>query len=96
MCIKEREEAELLEEQKRRQIEAEMARLEREAEERERQRKLEEHKEIQRKVAKERLEQLKSTTLGARAFADLSEDVSMKYCLCRVLQILTYKAGDVY
>merc|ERR1712170_43642 len=54
---------------------AEMARLEREAKEREEQRRREEHREIQRKVAKERLEQLKNTAVGAKAFADLSDDV---------------------
>jgi translation initiation factor 3 subunit A len=61
-----------------------MARLEREAAEREQQRRLDEHKEIQRKVAKERLEQLKSTSVGAKAFADRSEDVCRKmYCQWR-------------
>lgn len=72
--LQEREELEQQEEQRRRQYEAEMARLEREAKEREEQRRREEHKEIQRKVAKERLEQLKNTAVGAKAFADLSED----------------------
>ena len=65
------------EEQRRRQYDAEMARLEREAKEREEQRRRDEHKEIQRKVAKERLEQLKNTAVGAKAFADLSDDVSI-------------------
>ena len=65
-----------MEEAKRKQIEAEMARLEREAEEREKQRRLEEHREIQRKAARERLEQLKSTALGARAFEGIDEEVS--------------------
>jgi len=64
---------------KRKQVEAEVARLEREAEERDRQRRAEEHKDIQRKVTKERLEQIKSTTVGAKAFADLSEEVSCTY-----------------
>ena len=64
-----------MEEAKRKQIEAEMARLEREAEEREKQRRMEEHREIQRKAARERLEQLKSTALGARAFEGIDEEV---------------------
>ncbi|KAK2180443.1 hypothetical protein NP493_443g06025 [Ridgeia piscesae] len=72
---REREEQELMEEAKRKQIEAEMARLEREAEEREKQRRMEEHREIQRKAARERLEQLKSTALGARAFEGIDEEV---------------------
>lgn len=53
----------------------EMARLTKEAEEREKQRKIDEHRDIQKKVVKERLEQIKSTTVGAKAFADLSEEV---------------------
>ena len=48
----EQEEIQQLEDQKRKQYEAEMARLEREAEERERQRRMEEHKEIQKKVSR--------------------------------------------
>jgi len=56
-------------------MEEENYRLEREAEERERQRRLDEHRDIQKKVAKERIEQLKSTTLGARALATYSEEV---------------------
>jgi len=71
-----------MDEQRRRQMEEENYRLEREAEERERQRRLEEHRDIQKKVAKERIEQLKSTTLGARALATYSEEV-------RLLTLLT-------
>jgi len=72
-------EQELMDEQRRRQMEEENYRLEREAEERERQRRLEEHRDIQKKVAKERIEQLKSTTLGARALATYSEEVRCLY-----------------
>lgn len=64
-----------MEEQKRRHHEAEMARLSREAEEREKQRKIDEHHDIQKKVARERIEQLKTTSVGYKAFADLSEEV---------------------
>jgi len=73
-------EQELMDEQRRRQMEEENYRLEREAEERERQRRLEEHRDIQKKVAKERIEQLKSTTLGARALATYSEEVCVYNC----------------
>ena len=76
ICLQEQKEMELLEEQRRKQYEAEMARLEKEAEEREKQRRIEEHTTIQKRLAKERLDQLKSTELGAKAFADLKEDVS--------------------
>ena len=73
--LQELKEQEMMDEQRRRQMEEENYRLEREAEERERQRRLEEHRDIQKKVAKERIEQLKSTTLGARALATYSEEV---------------------
>ena len=94
MVFQEREEMEQQEEQRRRQYEAEMARLEREAKEREEQRRREEHKEIQRKVAKERLEQLKNTAVGAMAFADLSDDVSQAsqpalYCFFLHIMVCT-------
>jgi len=80
--VQELKEQELVEEQRRRQMEEENYRLEREAEERERQRRLEEHRDIQKKVAKERIEQLKSTTLGARALAIYSEEVcSLSFCV---------------
>jgi len=75
VIFQELKEQELMEEQRRRQMEEENYRLEREAEERERQRRLDEHRDIQKKVAKERIEQLKSTTLGARALATYSEEV---------------------
>lgn len=77
----EREEQEQIEDQRRKQVEAEMARLEREAEQRERQRQLEEHKSIQQKMARERLEQLKSTPLGSKVFANLEESVSVQLVL---------------
>lgn len=54
-----------------------MARLEKEAEERERQRRIDEHNEIKKRAARERLDQLKSTELGAKAFADLKEEVRL-------------------
>ena len=72
----EQEEMAILEEQRRRQYEAEMARLEKEAAEREQTRRKQEHMEVQRKVAKERLEQLKATELGEKAFEGITEDVS--------------------
>ena len=75
-------EQERMDEQRRRQMEEENYRLEREAEERERQRRVEEHRDIQKKVAKERIEQLKSTTLGARALATYSEEVHCLHVLC--------------
>ena len=46
---KEREEQEMADEQRRKQIEAEMTRLSKEAEERERQRRIDEHKDIQKR-----------------------------------------------
>ena len=71
---REMEEQRCLEEQRQKQYEAEMSRLEQEAAERERQRKIEEHKEIQRRHAKERLDQLKQTALGQRVFKDVDPD----------------------
>lgn len=53
-----------------------MARLEREAKERERLRKIEEHKEIQKKHAMERIEQLKKTDIGAKVLQNLDEEVN--------------------
>jgi translation initiation factor 3 subunit A len=57
-------------------LEEENYRLEKEAEERERLRRAEEHKDIQRKVAKERIDQLKRTTLGDRALSQYTEEVN--------------------
>ena len=53
-----------------------MARLEKEARERERQRQLAETKEIQKKHALERIEQLKKSELGARVVQKIDEEVS--------------------
>ena len=64
-----------MDEQRRRQVEAEMARLQREQEERERLRRAEEHKSIQRKCAQERIEQIRNTAVGAKVFQDISEEV---------------------
>ncbi len=75
--LQERQEYEQAEEVKRKQIAAEMERLEREAEERERQRRLEEHREIQRKAAKERIEQLRGSALFNRAIANMDEEVNI-------------------
>lgn len=72
----EREEQEQIEEQRKRAYDAEMARLEREAKERERLRKIEEHKEIQKKHAMERIEQLKKTDIGAKVLQNLDEEVN--------------------
>jgi len=58
----------------REQYEAEMSRLAGEAEARERQRVLDEEKEISKKQAKERLEQLRQTPLGAKMIAEMDED----------------------
>ena len=71
----EREEVELREEERRKQYEAEMKRLEREAAEREKQRYLEEQEKIKKAHAKERLEQLRQTSLGAKVFAEMDEEV---------------------
>ena len=65
-----------MEEQRRKQYEDEMRRLEREAEERDRQKRLQEHEEVQKKVARERLDQLRSTELGEKAFTGITEEVS--------------------
>ena len=54
-----------------------MARLEKEARERERQRQLAETKEIQKKHALERIEQLKKSELGARVVQKIDEEVSI-------------------
>ena len=76
LLLQEQKEIEQAEEIRRRQFEAEMERLEKEAAERETQRRIEERNEIKKKAAKEKLEQIKSTELGAKAFADIKEDVS--------------------
>ena len=59
------------EEQRRKQIDAERARLDREREERERQRHLQEQEEIQKRVAKDRLEQLQKSDIG-KAFENVT------------------------
>lgn len=65
-----------------------MARLEREAQEREDQRRIEERNEIRKKAAKERLEQLRSTALGAKVFKEVDAEVpntfleSFAECCC--------------
>jgi hypothetical protein len=53
-----------------------MARLDREAKERERQRILAEQRDIQKKHALERIEQLKKSELGARVVQNIDEEVS--------------------
>ena len=75
--MKEREEYEQQEEARKRAIEAEMARLEREAKEREKQRHLAEQRDIQKKHALERIEQLKKSELGARVVQNIDEEVGM-------------------
>ena len=72
--IREQEEMAIQEEQRRKQVEAEMARLEKEAEERERQRRRQEQEDIQKKVAKDRLEQLQKSDIG-KAFENVTVDV---------------------
>ena len=52
-----------------------MARLEKEAKERERQRQIAEAKDIQKKHALERIEQLKKSELGARVVQKIDEEV---------------------
>ena len=74
LLFQEREEMQQQEEAKRKQYEAEMARLEREAAERERARQAEERREIARKHAKERIEQLKNTTIGAKLIQNMAEE----------------------
>lgn len=54
--------------ERRKQQQVEMSRLEREAERREIQRRRDESEAIQRKAAKDKLDQLRSTEMGARAF----------------------------
>ncbi len=49
--------------------------LQREADERERQRRENERREIQLKAAKEKLEQLRQTAIGAKVFNDMDEEV---------------------
>ena len=49
--------------------------LQREADERERQRREAERREIQLKAAKEKLEQLRQTAIGAKVFNDMDEEV---------------------
>ena len=49
--------------------------LQREADERERQRREAERREIQLKAAKEKLDQLRQTTIGAKVFNDMDEEV---------------------
>ncbi|XP_074640186.1 eukaryotic translation initiation factor 3 subunit A-like [Tubulanus polymorphus] len=71
---REQEEMMRMEEERRKKEEAELGRLQREMEERAQQRRDEEMKEIQRKVARERLDQLKKTDIGAKAFADIDEE----------------------
>ena len=65
---KNREEKMKVESERRKQVEDEMSRLEREAERREMQRRRDEAEAIQRKAAKDKLDQLRSTEMGARAF----------------------------
>ena len=50
--------------------------LQREADEREKQRREAERREIQLKAAKEKLDQLRQTTIGAKVFNDMDEEVS--------------------
>jgi len=71
---REMKEQELIEEQRRKQMEEEKYRLEIEAEERDKMRRAEEHRDIQRKVARERIDQLKKTTLGDRALSQYTEE----------------------
>ena len=79
--IQERQERQVQEDQRRKQLEAETARLEREAEEREKNRREEERRSIQMKAAKERMEEIKKTPLGAKVFAQLGEEVGYIYDL---------------
>jgi hypothetical protein len=77
----EQKEQEIIDQQRRKQMEEENFRLEREAEEREKMRRLEEHKDIQKKLAAERISQLRTTTLGQRALAEYSEEVRHVFLL---------------
>ncbi|XP_002738406.1 eukaryotic translation initiation factor 3 subunit A [Saccoglossus kowalevskii] len=71
---REKQEQDLLEQQKRVAVEAEKRRLEKEAEEREHRRRKEEHKIIQQKQTLERIENLKKTAIGARTLKKLDLD----------------------
>ena len=72
------------------QIQAEQERLGREAEERSKERIKREQDEIARKSAQERLEQLKSTALGAKVFAEMSEAVGT------VINNVTFTVMDLH
>ncbi|XP_064630088.1 eukaryotic translation initiation factor 3 subunit A-like [Lineus longissimus] len=71
---REHEENQKLEDERKKQMDAEKERLEREMEQRARQRLLEERKEIAKRHAKEKLEQLKKSEIGAKAFRDIDEE----------------------
>ncbi|XP_070541115.1 eukaryotic translation initiation factor 3 subunit A-like [Ptychodera flava] len=71
---REKEEQELIEQQKRAALQAEHRRLEREAEEREKRRRQEEHRQIQQKQTLDRIESLKKTAIGARTLKKLDID----------------------
>ncbi|UYV70311.1 EIF3A [Cordylochernes scorpioides] len=74
LCLqKEEEERKLLEQKQQRLREAEMERITREAEARTKQRILSEQNEMKKKVALEKLEQLKKTDIGAQLFERLEK-----------------------
>ena len=62
--------------------------LQREADERERQRREAERREIQLKAAKEKLEQLRQTAIGAKVFNDMDEEVAGT--LINVIKVLKW------
>jgi translation initiation factor 3 subunit A len=80
--LQEREEQEQLEMELEEQSRLEFQRREREIEERQKLKKEEEHSEIKKKVARERLQQLRNTEVGAKAFANLNEEVGIDKFLC--------------
>ena len=66
-----------------------MARLDREAKERERQRILAEQRDIQKKHALERIEQLKKSELGARVVQNIDEEVTSLIMIIRNFTVTT-------
>ena len=58
--------------------------MQREADERERQRRENERREIQLKAAKEQLEKLKQTSVGAKVFDKMDEVVGVMEFICDV------------
>ena len=77
---------------------AEKERLEIEREKREKERRLQEMKEIQKQQVWDRVESLRGTDVGKRAFKNLSAKVSSFYPVCYIsfhLELENYKPNDI-